>query len=70
LNPKKSPNDGGIPKFSLQMGFKTLAIERRSSEVWRVLGGVKNEFAKFGGVLTKTKILFENERRVRLGYAV
>lgn len=40
---------------SLQMGFKTLAIERRSSEVWRVLGGVKNEFAKFGEVLTKTK---------------
>jgi DNA recombination protein RmuC len=40
---------------SLQMGFKTLAIEKRSSEVWRILGGVKNEFAKFGEVLTKTK---------------
>ncbi len=33
---------------SLQMGFRTLAIERRSSEVWRVLGAVKTEFGKFG----------------------
>ncbi len=40
---------------SLQIGFRTLAIEKRSSEVWRVLGGVKNEFAKFGEVLTRTK---------------
>ncbi len=38
---------------SLQMGFKTLAIERRSSEVWRVLGAVKSEFMKFGEVLDK-----------------
>jgi len=38
---------------SLQMGFKTLAIEQRSSEVWRVLGAVKNEFAKFANVLEK-----------------
>jgi len=38
---------------SLQMGFRTLAIERRSSEVWQVLGGVKTEFAKFGDVLDK-----------------
>ena len=36
---------------SLQMGFKTLAIERRSSEVWALLGAVKTEFAKFGRVL-------------------
>ncbi len=36
---------------SLQMGFKTLAIEKRSSEVWGVLGQVKTEFAKFGEVV-------------------
>jgi DNA recombination protein RmuC len=40
---------------SLQMGFRTLAIEQRSSEVWRVLAAVKAEFAKFGAVLAKTK---------------
>jgi len=38
---------------SLQMGFRTLAIEQRSSEVWRVLGAVKTEFGKFGDVLGK-----------------
>ncbi len=38
---------------SLQMGFKTLAIQKRSSEVWNVLGAVKTEFAKFGGVIDK-----------------
>lgn len=40
---------------SLQMGFRTLAIEKRSSEVWDVLGVVKTEFEKFGVVLEKTK---------------
>jgi DNA recombination protein RmuC len=40
---------------SLQMGFRTLAIERRSAEVWQVLGAVKTEFAKFGDVLASTK---------------
>jgi len=40
---------------SLQMGFKTLQIEKRSSEVWNVLGAVKTEFNKFGAVLEKTK---------------
>jgi len=40
---------------SLQMGFRTLAIERRSSEVWQLLGMVKSEFGKFGDVLAKTK---------------
>jgi len=40
---------------SLQMGFRTLAIEKRSSEVWELLGVVKNEFGKFGDVLAKTK---------------
>jgi len=38
---------------SLQMGFKTLAIQKRSSEVWKVLGAVKSEFEKFGGLLDK-----------------
>ena len=38
---------------SLQMGFKTLAIEKRSSEVWQVLGAVKTEFSRFGEVLDK-----------------
>jgi DNA recombination protein RmuC len=36
---------------SLQMGFRTLALERRSAEVWQVLGAVKTEFGKFGGML-------------------
>ena len=40
---------------SLQMGFRTLALERRSAEVWQVLGAVKTEFGKFGDVLAKTK---------------
>jgi DNA recombination protein RmuC len=40
---------------SLQMGFRTLALEKRSSEVWQVLGGVKTEFGKFGEMLAKTK---------------
>ena len=40
---------------SLQMGFRTLAIERRSSEVWEILGAVKSEFGKFGDVLGKTR---------------
>ena len=36
---------------SLQMGFRTLAIQKRSGEVWKVLGAVKTEFEKFGGVI-------------------
>ena len=40
---------------SLQMGFKTLAIQKRSSEVWDILGAVKTEFGKFGGVLDKAQ---------------
>ncbi len=40
---------------SLQMGFRTLALEKRSSEVWQVLGAVKTEFNKFGDVLAKVK---------------
>jgi DNA recombination protein RmuC len=44
---------------SLQMGFRTLAIEQRSSEVWQVLGAVKTEFRKFGEVLSKTRSQLE-----------
>ena len=40
---------------SLQMGFRTLALEKRSAEVWEVLGAVKTEFAKFGDVLARTR---------------
>jgi DNA recombination protein RmuC len=40
---------------SLQMGFRTLALEKRSAEVWEVLGAVKTEFGKFGEVLAKTR---------------
>jgi DNA recombination protein RmuC len=40
---------------SLQMGFRTLALEKRSSEVWQVLGAVKTEFSKFGDVLSRVK---------------
>lgn len=44
---------------SLQMGFRTLALEKRSSEVWQVLGAVKTEFGKFGEVLAATKTTLE-----------
>lgn len=40
---------------SLQMGFKTLAIQKRSSEVWTILGAVKNEFKNFGGMMQKAQ---------------
>jgi DNA recombination protein RmuC len=40
---------------SLQMGFRTLAIQKRSSEVWQVLGAVKTEFGKFGEMLEETQ---------------
>ena len=40
---------------SVQLGLRTLAIEKRSSEVWELLGAVKTQFSKFGDVLAKTK---------------
>ena len=40
---------------SFQMGFRTLALEKRSSEVWQVLGAIKTEFGKFGGMLDKAR---------------
>jgi len=48
---------------SLQMGFRTLALEKRSSEVWEVLGAVKTEFGKFGDVLAKTRDTLERAAR-------
>jgi DNA recombination protein RmuC len=47
---------------SLQMGFRTLAIEKRSSEVWLLLGAVKTEFGKFGAVLEKTRNQLDSVR--------
>ena len=47
---------------SLQMGFRTLAIEKRSSEVWQVLGAVKTEFGKFGTVLEKVRDKLDQAR--------
>ena len=59
---------------SLQMGFRTLAITKRSSEVWKVLGAVKTEWGKFGDVLRKvekklgeaTNTISEAHRRQRV----
>ncbi|SFB45551.1 DNA recombination protein RmuC [Algoriphagus aquimarinus] len=40
---------------SLQMGFRTLAIQKRSSEVWQILGAIKTEFGKFGELIERTQ---------------
>jgi DNA recombination protein RmuC len=48
---------------SLQVGFRTLAIQKRSGEVWKVLGNVKNEFEKFGGLLSKAQNNFQTGMR-------
>ena len=45
---------------SLQMGFKTLAIEKRSNEVWQILGAVKTEFSKFGNEMDATRKSLES----------
>ena len=49
------PNTFSALLHSLQMGFRTLAIQQRSGEVWQVLGAVKTEFGKFGEALDKVK---------------
>ncbi len=49
---------------SLQMGFRTLAIEKRSSEVWRVLGAVKSEFLKFGEVFERVQKKIEDADKI------
>lgn len=45
---------------ALQMGFRTLAVEKRASEVWNLLGSVKNEFSKFGDLLEKAQKKLES----------
>jgi DNA recombination protein RmuC len=57
---------------SLRVGFRSLAIQRHSNEVWKVLAAVKTEFGKFGGILDKvgkklrdTQDVLENEAGVR-----
>lgn len=47
---------------ALQMGFRTLAIEQRSSEVWQILGAVKTEFGKFGAIVDKAKNQLDSAR--------
>lgn len=49
------PTTLGAILNSLQMGFRTLAIQKRTSEVWTILGAVKTEFGKFGGMLEKVQ---------------
>lgn len=54
------PTTLGAILNSLQMGFRTLAIQKRTSEVWGVLGAVKTEFGKFGGMLEKVQKNLQN----------
>lgn len=54
------PTTLGAILNSLQMGFRTLAIQKRTSEVWGVLGAVKTEFSKFGGMLEKVQKNLQN----------
>jgi len=54
------PTTLGAILNSLQMGFRTLAIQKRTSEVWSVLGAVKTEFGKFGGMLEKVQKNLQN----------
>ena len=49
------PRDIAGKKSSLQMGFRTLAIEKRSGEVWQLLSAVKTEFGNFSGLLDKAQ---------------
>ena len=48
---------------SLQMGFRTVALQKRSSEVWRVLGAVRTEFEKFGATLERTQKRLDDAHR-------
>ena len=48
---------------SLNMGFRTLAIQKRSSEVWQTLAAVKTEFGKFGDILTRVRTQLETASR-------
>ena len=51
----RADHAGGVVRISLQMGFRTLAIQKRSSEVWNLLAGVKTEFGKFGESFSAVK---------------
>ncbi len=57
------PNNLAALLNALQMGFRTLAIEKRSSEVWELLSAVKTEFGKFGEILANTKRQLETVTR-------
>ena len=57
------PTTLGALLNSLQMGFRTLAIQKRSSEVWKVLGAVKSEFGKFGEVINKVRDRLESAQK-------
>ena len=54
------PTTLGAILNSLQMGFRTLAIQKRTGEVWTILGAVKTEFGKFGGMLQKVQKNLQN----------
>lgn len=54
------PTTLGAILNSLQMGFRTLAIQKRTGEVWTILGAVKTEFSKFGGLLDKVQKNIQN----------
>lgn len=54
------PTTLGAILNSLQMGFRTLAIQKRTGEVWNILGAVKTEFSKFGGMLQKVQKNLQN----------
>jgi DNA recombination protein RmuC len=49
---------------ALRMGFRSLAIQKRSAEVWKVLGAVKHEFGKFGGVIDKVSKKLDDAQKV------
>lgn len=49
---------------SMRMGFRSLAIQKRSAEVWKVLGAVKHEFSKFGGVMDKVSRKLDEAQKV------
>ena len=63
VNHRGTEYDGGAAQFSLQMSFRTIAIQKRSGEVWSVLGAVKTEFDKFEACLTQTQTRLDQASR-------
>src|SRR2546430_445268 len=49
---------------AMRMGFRSLAVQKRSAEVWKVLGAVKHEFSKFGGVIDKVSRKLDEAQKV------